>query len=440
MRAPASLAALFAALCAASAARANPIDAFGFGARAAGLASAGTAVADDASANYYNPGALAFASSLRLDLGYRYASPHLRLDGKDQPADAAHGSQIGVVIPSRLGPLAFAVGLALALPDQGLLEVKTQPYTAPRFVAYGSRLQRLFAAANLAVRLAPGLSLGGGLSFLSGTSGAVGLQGVVGVTNPATSTLVSRIDVSLLSVRYPQAGLLWEPDPRVRVGLAFRGSYTLHLDTTLRIEGNLGDPGYAPLVKGGFFEVQTHVVEMFQPWQLALGLALRLRPDLLLALDATFARWSAAPAQQPLTDSLDLGALTPLVHLTPPPLYPSPDLRDTVTPRAGVEWRARDRDGVALSLRSGAAYERSPVPEQTSETNLADGDKLTFALGFGVEGQKPWGLLDGSAGLDLHLSATWMLPRANHKRDVAQPDFVASGLLWQAGTTARLRF
>ena len=94
MRAPASLAALFAALCAASAARANPIDAFGFGARAAGLASAGTAVADDASANYYNPGALAFASSLRLDLGYRYASPHLRLDGKDQPADAAHGSQM----------------------------------------------------------------------------------------------------------------------------------------------------------------------------------------------------------------------------------------------------------------------------------------------------------------------------------------------------------
>ncbi|MCA9563669.1 MAG: hypothetical protein KC561_09285, partial [Myxococcales bacterium] len=66
-----TLAALLGTLCAlASPATADPLDAFGSGARAISLGGAFTGLADDSSANYYNPAGLAQADNLRFDIGY----------------------------------------------------------------------------------------------------------------------------------------------------------------------------------------------------------------------------------------------------------------------------------------------------------------------------------------------------------------------------------
>ena len=111
-----------------------------------------------------------------------------------------------------------------------------------------------------------------------------------------------------------------------------------------------------------------------------------------------------------------------------------------LTPRVGAEYRAYDAGGIAIDLRGGGSFEPTPVPEQRGESNLADGNKLTGTAGLGIEGQQPWGLLAGSAGLDLHATATWLMPRANHKDDPAQAGFLASGVVWQVGATGRLKF
>ena len=65
------------------AANANPIDAFGLGARGAALGGAQTASADDSSANYYNPALLVSLEDIHIDVGYRLASPTLELGGAD---------------------------------------------------------------------------------------------------------------------------------------------------------------------------------------------------------------------------------------------------------------------------------------------------------------------------------------------------------------------
>ena len=440
MRRPRILTALGLALAFSAPAGANPIDAFGLGSRAASMGSAGTALEGDSSAGYYNPGALVSVSSLRLDFGFRTAQPMVRLDGQRADLDSSTATLFGLAAPGRVGPLKVAFGLSLSLPTVGLAGVKTRTFEEPKFVAYESRLQRFYGAFNAAVEVLPGLSVGGGLSFLSRTEGGAGIKGNVGVTNPDQSELTSRIDASLVAVRYPQAGIAWAPTDKLRLGLAYRGEFVLRLDTSLRIDGNLQDPGYAPLVKDGFFAVQTHVVEMFQPWQVALGGSYRVTPRLLLAADLTFARWSNAPAPQALTIALDVGLFNPLIHLVPPRLYPNPAYHDVVTPRAGLEYRAYDAGGLAIDLRGGGSYEPTPVPEQRGESNLADGNKLTGTFGLGIEGQQPWGLLAGSAGLDLHAAATWLLPRGNHKDDVSQTGFFVSGVVWQVGATGRLKF
>jgi long-chain fatty acid transport protein len=129
-----------------------------------------------------------------------------------------------------------------------------------------------------------------------------------------------------------------------------------------------------------------------------------------------------------------------LIHLTPPRIPPPPGFRDVLTARAGVEWLALQEGEVGLLVRGGAAYEPTPVPEQSGLTSYADGDKATISAGVGVTSQKPWGLLAGAASVDVHAGFTWLIPRANHRLDPAQPDFLASGFVWQTGTTLRLRF
>ena len=78
-------------------AHANPLDIFGFGARAQGLGGAYTAQANDFSANYYNPAGLAAKEGLRLELGYAYHQPMMSINDADVELMPVEGFR-GVVV------------------------------------------------------------------------------------------------------------------------------------------------------------------------------------------------------------------------------------------------------------------------------------------------------------------------------------------------------
>jgi long-chain fatty acid transport protein len=422
-------------------ARPNPIDAFGFGSRAAAMGGAATAASEDSSANYYNPAGLVRGTELRLDVGYRYAQPSLHIDGHDEVVDATRGFLIGLVAPGAIGPVRFAFGAAFAIPDQRLFRVRSLAFQAPRFVYYDNRTQRMFLSANLAFQIVRGLYIGAGITFMSRTQGQVNLSGNVAYTNPDDSGLVSKIDVGLFAVRYPEVGILWDALPWLSVGASYRHSFTLQLDQQFRIDGSVGNPGVAPLVPAGYFSTTALVDDLFQPWQLTAGLAARWR-RLLFTFDATFARWSEFPANHALELALDIGVFNSRVHLAAPRTYPDPGFHDILIPRFGVEWRVWDRRSLALDLRGGYSWERSPVPEQSLESNLADCDKHTFSVGAGVELRMLESVLPGPLAVDAHLAATWLPRRSNQKIDPRDlvGDFTADGSVVQLGVTLRSRF
>ena len=64
-------------------AHSNPMDRYGFGSRQIAMGGAATALADDSSANYYNPAGILRGRDLRIDVGYRYAKPWLSMNGRD---------------------------------------------------------------------------------------------------------------------------------------------------------------------------------------------------------------------------------------------------------------------------------------------------------------------------------------------------------------------
>jgi long-chain fatty acid transport protein len=425
------------------AAHANPIDAFGYGSRAAAMGGAATAASEDSSANYYNPAGLVRGHDLRIDIGYRYAQPLLRMNGRDVGVDASRGFLVGIVAPGRIGPFRFAFGASLWLPDQRLTRVRSLPFDQPRFVMFDNRPQRLYLAANLAIQIVPGLYVGGGLTFMSRTAGQLFLKGSVAVSDPDASSLVSKIDVDLVAVRYPQAGILWEATRWLSLGVSYRHSFVLNLDQQFRIDGNIGNPGLTPIVENGYFAAHSISLDLFQPWQLAGGAALRLKRDLLLTFDVTFARWSDFPVPAAnLTLGLDIGVYNDKVMLPPPRSYSPSRFHDIVIPRAGVEWRAWQRPKIGIDLRAGYSYEPTPVPEQIGESNFADSDKHTFSVGAGFELARVTSILPRPLAIDVHFAGTYLPPRANRKIDPLDHvgDFVADGVILQLGLTVRSRF
>lgn len=440
--------AFFFGLCLSGPARANPLDAYGFGARAPALGSAYAAVADDAAAGYYNPAGLARGNDLRIDIGYQAAVPQARLSGSVQPIEPTRGLSLGLVAPGNLLGLHLAFGITLFLPDQHLTRLRVLRYEQPRLQLYDNRTQRVYMAANLAIRLFGRLYLGGGLAFMSHTKGDVYLRGYVTLGDPENSALETASDVDLVALRYPQVGLAYEVNRYLTLAATYRHSFMLDVDQGFNIQADIGNPGSPPAVPGASLRERAHSVDLFQPWQLVVGAALRV-PDyerLLISVDLTFARYSEmiAPAAQ-FDLALDIGRLNDLVKLMPSIIYPSPGFRDIFIPAVGVEWRAVEgmwHDRLALDVRWGYRYEASPVPDQRGDTSFGDTDKHTFSLGAGLEGRRLTEILARPLSLDVYVAMTYLPERRFLKDDPRSGvgDFTVSGAVVQAGGQLRWRF
>ncbi len=424
-------------------AHANPLDAYGFGSRAQGLAGAFTARADDASANYYNPAGLVRGNDLQIEIGYTHTDPMLHIDGRDVGQRGTHGFAVAIDAPGHLGPLRFAFGVLLWLPDSQLTEVSSAPFNQPRFVYYGSRLQRLVLSSNIAVQIIPGLYIGGGLTFMSRTSGTVNLQGAIAAAgDPNASILTTDINVDLVAIRYPQVGISWDVTRWLTIGVTYRDQFALKLDQQFQINGNIG-LGNTPVVANGFFYVRTTSEDLFQPWQLTGAAAMHVRKDLWVSFDLTYAAWSdfPIPASQ-LTFNLDIGKYNSLVHLPPSRSYPPSQFHDIAIPRIGVEYRPLDGEHAALDLRFGYSYEPSPVPDQIGESTLVDNDKHTFSLGAGIELKKISRAFKKPLALDAHFAATYLPDRTMPKLDPRDlvGDVKSNGVVLSMGLTIRSRF
>src|SRR5579883_1769880 len=136
-------------------ARANPLDAFGFGSRGAAMGGAMAADARDFSANYYNPAGLALAHGFEMSIGYMTVQHQLHMNGQDNNVDPVRGLVAGAVVPGRLFGVPFAIGVGLHMPDDRLTRVRALPQSQPRWELYDNRNQRLFIDVDGAISPLP---------------------------------------------------------------------------------------------------------------------------------------------------------------------------------------------------------------------------------------------------------------------------------------------
>jgi long-subunit fatty acid transport protein len=426
-------------LCSGSA-RADNFEEFGFGPRAQAMAGAQTGLASDYTATYYNPAGLIFSRHINFTMGFSFADYALDFDS-DRGGDADDQAEripdlsaftlgTSTTIPFDIADR-FAFGLGLFLPTRGLVNVKARsPSAQPEWFQYGSRQDRVHILASVAVKITEWFNLGVGASIFVDAAGGTTLSAGIGTPVQPDFELKLKPDAA------PVVGLLFTPSDWLSFGLTYRGELSFKLDF----------PATA-VVQGIAIPLKLETITFFTPHQVQAGVAINATARLLFAFDVLYANWAAY-------DDVFL-VVTSSVAQTPGRVRS--DLRDTVSPRLGVEYVATDW----LILRGGYAYRTSAIPDQDDEpTNLVDTDKHTFTLGTGFAwGREPERVTDAAAAggaraetfeelsrdasydLDLFMQLHWH-PTISTDKPATDPigDWEAGGFIINFGLTFTARF
>lgn len=437
-------AALFAlALMLPSAASATPPDVYGFGVRSVALGGAVSADVNDPSANYHNPAGLAVNEGIRLSVGYTSLTPQLQINGQRSDVERFGQIQIGMIAPVQLGSSTIAFGLGLVLPDQRLARTRSVIIDRPRWEMYDTRSQRVYLASTLAFRPVDWLSLGIGITFQATSELTLDIEGDLSLLGTVeNSRLRHGFEGDLTSIRYLQGGIQLLLHERFRVGVTYRGEYTL--TSTINALAN------TPIVAGGAeaarlrFALRSASTNLFSPQQVSVSTATYPVDGLRIGLELTWYDWSKHPSL--ISTNTIVLALDPEIVDVPDEISSIPPmdlgLHDVFVPRVSVEYAAVDNEVLGLDLRAGYAYENSPFPTQTGLQNFVDGDKHYISAGFGLHLRDLEPTVPGALTIDGYFLYMRLAERTHQKQLLVDGvgDYVSSGNLFGFGLSAELAF
>ncbi|MDQ3032520.1 MAG: hypothetical protein M3Y87_08900 [Myxococcota bacterium] len=437
-----------------SRASAQPMDTYGLGSRSIAMGGAVTADVSDFSANYYNPAGLIRGQEIRIGLGWFGVQSELQIDDLDSNIDPVSGMVMGLVVPGNIDGFRFAFGLSVHLPDERVSRTRSLPRTRPRWEFYDNRPQRTYLATHIAVRPFDWLMIGGGIAFLSYAKNELAIRGDIDVLRPDVGTRAEHeVQADLTTIRYPQVGIQIVPMDALSFGIVYRGQFALSNDLRAEV-GSPGETSSTRLLVGdiaipGYFNLVSQSVNAFVPQQLSVAASWQPIPELRISAELTWVNWSAYISPIGTADIL-------LAIRVPPELADRirvPDMisgsepvaanfEDRFVPRLGVEGLALSERGLDVTIRGGAFYESSPVPEQQGVSNLIDTDRIALSLGGGLRLTELRPLIDGWLSFDLHLQWSILPERTTRKASPVDPvgDWRAGGHFFQGGLSMEIAF
>lgn len=344
----------------------------GMGARSSAMAGTGVADASGYDATYTNPAGLMTPTRRRLTIGYVYGHYQLTMDGAARAVADTNGVLLGAAVPLGFTGVMrdrLAIGLGFYFPTGVLNRARTPFPDQARLALLDTRTQVVSALVSIAARIHRRLTVGVGVLVLAN------LDGNVEITPDAGGRLQTQIEEQIV-VRYsPIVGLQAEVARGLKLGLVYRGESVAGYDVTIHTD--LGDrlPIQLPLLR-------VAGVAQYDPTEVALEAAWRVRPPILLSGGVTWKHWSAFPLP-----SDNATAATPM--------QPATGFHDTAVPRIALEaggWLGR----VHLVGRAGYAFEWSPAG---ASAVLLDADRHVITGGFGLDWRHRYGTLqlDGFA-------------------------------------------
>jgi len=377
------------------AASSSPLELYGFGARSSAMAGSGVSTCPGFDCVYLNPARLGWIRTKSVAGGFSYGDFSLRINGQRSPAENTKATTFGLVVPLTLGGSLsgkLSLGLGILVPRAAVARARSPEVGTPSFALLDSRSEVVGVQLALGYAISERFSAGIGV-LVSGT-----LSGEILVDVDGAGRFITRSEQKLKSDLAPVLGFAFKSrtktgkSARYRIGASVRGASEAGYD--IEIDNNLG--AQLPLSLPKLLVVGT---PQYDPASLAVEFGLQLSPKLGAQLQLDYKRWSAFPL--PTENPIELG----------PPL-PSANFRDTVVPRAALEWKS-SLSGLALALRSGYSFVYSPAPEMSGVQSLLDNHRHVGSVGIGFS------LPDTSHGLRLDF---WMQEHRLIRRDHAKDD------------------
>ena len=323
------------------------------------------ATADNPSAIYYNPAGItqSESNSVRGGIYGIYLDPSYT-----RPAPAGtntfHIENKLAAVPQFFytwTPPESLVTLGLGLYAPFGLGVRWPQDTGFRAVAIEGALTYFTFDPVLALKLAPTLSIGGGV--MVNYANLELEQGLLRTERPFENYF--RFKGDGWSVGY-NLGVLWQPHEKVSVGAAFRGSSTVNLKGHTEIEQQ-------PIIRA---TTRPAHAEFAFPLSAVVGLSFRPTPKWNLEFDADYTDWS----------SFD----TPIIKQSDPPFPLRPNTPVTLKWQGswmyefGVTRYFENRWHVS----AGYVYNENSVPDAYYTPLAADLDRHFFSVGVGRKGKR----------------------------------------------------
>jgi len=385
---------------------ASPADLFGVGLRPQGMAMTGVADGEHDHQSAANPALLGGRASQHLSLGYQSVVFETNYTGSSEgeSQNAVNATTLGVTLPLPFGgALAnrFALGFSAYSPRELVTRAEILYADTPQFPLLNPRAQCLNLATGLGVLVHPRLRLGAGVQWLASLVGSVSVTG----SDDGTTTTV--VHDKLVTSLAPVVGASAEPVDDWHVGLVWRDEHQSQVDVKIQVSEldvlELPELNIAGMAQYDPEQVDAEVQWVPESWSVVLGVRYR--------------RWSAFPGF--LAPTFVCPPEEPVCGTEAPP---DPGFTDTWSPKAALALRFALGDRAEAELRSGVAYEPTPIPEQRGSSNIWDNARVVASAGYGLRFEA------GGVPLSLEVAFQrhWLSERTHVKRaEVAEqaPEF-----------------
>ena len=360
------------------------------GASGAGTATAGAAATgEDASTVFYNPAAMTLLKEGQVIFAGQLYVPDLDYDNR-VATDGTGGIITGskrlknepVALPSLFGVwnVADRVRLGFSLTSPFGLTTEYRDDWVGKYNTYYTSLQTFDFNPAIGLRVTDWLSVGAGASVQyaradrrnmldfgsicfnssglgSGTCAALGLL-------PQAADGRLEVTADDWSVGY-NVGILLQPTPKIRIGLAYRSRIHQRLDGTA--DFTVPDVA-APLAAGGAFRDTDASAEITLPERASLSVYYEVTSRLALLGDVTWTAWSRF-------DELRVDFDNP----AQPSISEPEEWDDSFRYSIGARYQVTD-EWVA---RVGVAFDETPINNDLRNPAIPGNDRLVFALGAG---------------------------------------------------------
>lgn len=355
---------------------------------------------DDASILFYNPAGIALFKDSQATAGVAVIKPTAKLgissatDGTGGTMSGGDGGDAGslAALPSAylVAPVNDQVNVGLAINVPFGLVTSYEDGWAGRYHAITSDLETVAITGVASLKISDKLSIGGGpyvnytrarltnaIDFGTICVGALG-GGTCSSLGALPQQADGKVDISGDDWSMgATAGLLYEPVKGTRIGLSWRSQTTVNVqgDADFDVPDNAG-----ALTASGAFTDSDISSTVTLPETIGLSLHHDITDEVAVMGDVV---WTAWHRFEELRIEFD--------NASQPDSVTRENWNDTFFVSLGATWRPDDN----WTLRTGVAYDQSPVDDNFRTARIPDQDRYWLAIGADYQVDDRWKLSAG---------------------------------------------